>query len=170
MPDETHTPADDLDPHQDRIAHTQPAAPSEVIAAHEAMSAYGDPAAFDAGSSAERHPASVDAYHAMSAYGTGGESRCHQYERRLELNEDDLPHCPFPRQQLKADSEGLWRVVGTNIESEFRFVPVPKDEIAGLAEIEDFILRYEWVDAAPSDLLLHRTHDGGTRGHAGRGG
>ena len=142
MPDETHTPADDLDPHQDRIAHTQPAAPSEVIAAHEAM----------------------------SAYGTGGESRCHQYERRLELNEDDLPHCPFPRQQLKADSEGLWRVVVTNIESEFRFVPVPKDEIAGLAEIEDFILRYEWVDAAPSDLLLHRTHDGGTRGHAGRGG
>jgi len=45
----------------------------------------------------------------MSAYGADGGPRCHQYERRLELNQEDLPHCPFPRQQLKADAEGLWR-------------------------------------------------------------
>ena len=84
----------------------------------------------------------------MSAYDGDG-ARCHQYERRLELNEEDLPTCPFPRQQLKADAEGLWRVVVTNIESEFRFVPVPRDDISRLAEIEDFILRYEWLGSLP---------------------
>ena len=85
----------------------------------------------------------------MNANGVTGGGRCHQYERRLELNEEDLPTCPFPRQQRKADAEGLWRVVVTRIESDFRFVPVPRDDISRLAEIEDFILRYEWLGSLP---------------------
>src|SRR5436190_18905161 len=85
----------------------------------------------------------------MNANGVDSGARCHQYERRLELNEEDLPYCPFPRQQLKADADGLWRVVVTNIDSDFRFLPVLKGDISRLAEIEDFILRYEWLGSMP---------------------
>ena len=89
------------------------------------------------------------ASHTLSAKGADSARRCHQYERRRALNQEDLPHCPFPRQQWKADSQGLRRVVVTNLEAEFRFVPVTKREVGRVAEIEDFIVRYEWLGSMP---------------------
>jgi hypothetical protein len=149
--DETRTPADDLDSHPDGIARPQPAAPCGAIAAHEPMSAYGEHATFDAEPSPEPQSATVDPPRAANADETARNSQGTQYKRRKELNREDLRTCPFPRQQLKANAEGLWQVVVPNIseESGFRFVPVPKEDSAQIAEIEDFIIRVEWLASMP---------------------
>jgi hypothetical protein len=133
----------------DADCRISPGLGGRVIGAHEAAIAYGEPSPHESGLSPERPSVTIDAHRTTSAYAIPGESRCHQYERRLELNKEDLPHCPFPRQQLKADAEGLWRVVVTDIESEFRFAQVAKSEIGRVAEIEDFIVRYEWLGSMP---------------------